>query len=367
MQYSDQRSGEMSDELRPNLPPETEFFGTAPGVEAVAIFAKQRALEAFPLSPVAMWARAVRVGTSIWAIGPVAVAGALAWAGSGHTPKIDRLAALAIGALAVLWGVNLLRGAARDLSAGVVAGTTLRTSDTARAGLGLLFFGLLVGIASAHWLGGGGVALGIIGLALAVGYGLLPSIAAAIPAEELVPAALAGPLLTVLVLMAQPVIHQTTIPGHGKVPAQVITSTTNALSGSGVAVGCGLGLLLLVWLLASRLAAEPSTGGYSTISITGKGGMRAAMLASLALAYVSVILAGVRHGAPHATAAVLLSLPAAVGPLTGIVVASGRGAMGVLAAQALRLAWWFCGCLVGGLMLAVVYSHVLMILHHFSH
>ena len=91
--------------------------------------------------------------------------------------------------------------------------------------------------------------------------------------------------------------------------------------------------------------------------------MRGLLIISIIGAYVLVVSAGLPRSAPHATLAVLLSLPAAVVPLTGALRSRDQAALALVLGQVQRLVWQFGLWLLIGLLLAGVYLHVLGSLH----
>ncbi len=327
---------------------------------AVAAYAKQRAQQSQPSSVLAAWASAAQLVTAPWAVLSVAIAGAYIWA-QGKTPQLDRLVVVAIAALALIIGVNLLRGAARDAARQRVAGTALPTTHAARASLAFLAVGVVGGFFIARWLGIGGSLLGLIGLALVGAYAILPGIYGAVPGDELIPAITLGPGLFYLSLGTQ---HLTTTTTTTQRPnAQTVTQAVAVTTHSTWLLALGLGALFLAPVVASRLRRDQPTTGMTTISYLGIKGMRFLLIGSIVVAYLFVILSGLPHSEPHATLAVLLSLPVAVVPLTGALRARNQAALYIVLAQTQRLVIQFCCWLFGGLVLAGIYMHYLASLH----
>jgi len=331
---------------------------------AVAAYAKQRAQQSQPSSVLAAWASAAQLMTAPWAVLSVAVAGAYIWA-QGKTPQLDRLVVVAVAALALIIGVNLLRGAARDAARQRVGGTTLPTTHAARASLAFLAVGVVGGFFIARWLGVGGSFLGLIGLALVGAYAILPGVYGAAPGDELIPAMTLGPGLFYLSLGTQQLTTTIThtLIVHGKHTTQSVTQPVGVTTHSTWLLAFGLGALFLAPVVASRLRRDQHVTGMTTLSFLGVKGMRYLLIGSIIMAYLLVILSGLPHSEPHATLAVLLSLPAAVVPLTGALRARNQAALYIVLAQTQRLVIQFALWLLGGLVLAGIYMHYLASLH----
>jgi 1,4-dihydroxy-2-naphthoate octaprenyltransferase len=333
-----------------------EFFQPATSHEDIAAFAKAQARRKVASNALVAFARAARVNTLPWAIAPIAVAAVFLW--SAHQPLSARhLLELAFGAGVALMGVNLLRAAARAL--GPHASTGIITSTYAQLGAGLLALGALPGYLAAHNAGGHAVALGLGGLALAAAYALVGIFLGALPGEEIMPAVALGPMLFALTLASQAVtvahkVGDTTV---------LVTGATGIPAKTTTFVALALGLLVLAVILAGHLGRTESGRGFSTQRLIGIGGMRAAFALSLVLAYGGVLIATFGRGLPHAPAAVLLSLPAALVPLTGALRATTPKALAVLLPQTRRAFLWFNAWLIGGVILGVIYLRIAAALH----
>lgn len=333
-----------------------EFFQSATSHDDVAAFTKAQARRTIAPTAFLAFVRAARVNTLPWALAPIVIAAVFLW--SAHQPLSARhLLELACGVSATLMGVNLLRDAARTLA--TRAPTEIINTTYGRIGGGLLVVGAVLGYLAAHNAGSHAVVLGLGGLALAVVYALVGIFLGALPGEEVLPALALGPLLFALTLASQAV---TVAQKVGKTTI-FVTATTGIPSKTTTLVALALGLLVLGAVVAAHLSSTTTDRGFSTRRLIGNGGMRAVFVLSLVLAYVVTLLAAVGRGVPHAPAAVLLSLPVALLPLTGALRATTPKALAVLLPQTRRVFLWFSAWLVVGLILGVAYLHLATILH----
>ena len=345
------------------LPDARDFFRSTTK-DAVASYAKDQAQRRQSTSIVAAWARAARLGTVLWALLSVAIAGTYVWA-RNYRPQIDRLLIVALASMALIIGVNLLRGAARDVAIGRIAGTTLRTTLAAR--VSIIFFAITVvlGLVMVRWIGTGGVVLGLLGVALAVGYALLPGVLGALPGDELIPALALGPGLFFFALVTQkiPVVSTVIIKAH----PQSITTYPNFNTTSAWLIALGLGAIFLAPIIASRLRVDLPPMGRSTTSYLGVRVMRMVLVGSIVAAYVLVLASGLSRHESHASIAVLLSLPVAILPVTGMLVARNASARYIVLSQTQMLAIQFCLWLFVGLLLGGFGVHYLTDFHLRSH
>ncbi len=333
-----------------------EFFQSTTSHDNVAAFTKAQARRTVAPTAFLAFARAAQVNTLPWALAPIVIAAVLLW--SAHQPLSARhLLELAFGVSAALLGVNLLREAARTL--GTRAPTEIITATYGRIGGGLLIVGAVLGYLAAHNAGGHAMLLGLGGLALAVAYALVGIFLGAVPGEELLPALALGPLLFALTLASQAV---TVAQKVGKTTV-FVTATTGIPTKTTTLVALALGLLVLGAVVAAHLSSTTPDRGLSTRRLIGNGGMRAVFTLSLVLAYAVTLVAAFGRGVPHAPAAVLLSLPVALLPLTGALRATTPKALAVLLPQTRRVFLWFSAWLAIGLILGVAYLHLATGLH----
>jgi 1,4-dihydroxy-2-naphthoate octaprenyltransferase len=334
------------------LPDARDFFRSTTK-DAVASYAKDQAQRRQSTSIVAAWARAARLSTVLWALLSVAIAGTYVWA-RNYRPQIDRLLIVALASMALIIGVNLLRGAARDVAIGRIAGTTLRTTLAAR--VSIIFFALTVvlGLVTVRWIGTGGVVLGLLGVALG-----------ALPGDELIPALALGPGLFFFALVTQkiPVVSTVIIKAH----PQSITTYPNFNTTSAWLIALGLGAIFLAPIIASRLRVDLPPMGRSTTSYLGVRVMRMVLVGSIIAAYVLVLASGLSRHESHASIAVLLSLPVAILPVTGMLVARNASARYIVLSQTQMLAIQFCLWLFVGLLLGGFGVHYLTDFHLRSH
>lgn len=333
-----------------------EFFRPTDTHEAVATYTKARAMRTVPTTLLVTWARAARAGTLLWALLPIVSAGALLFAHQ-QPLHLNRLLILAVGTCALLLGVNLVRGATRQVDATHPLGSVLLSSPLARIGAVLLVVGLGVALFAPKWLGPGNAGLGALGLALGGVSLAVALLRGSVPGEELLPAIALGPVLFFLALSTQ------TLPAvvkHGKTVAAI---TPSALLHSEWLLAVAFGCLALVGAVAARLARPAAAARGGTAALIGDVGLRVLVLGGLAVAYGATVLAGLARGVPHATIAVLLSLPIAVLPLTTVLRARTSAALRSLFPQVQRTILWFGIWLVGGLILGGAYLHLLKALH----
>jgi 1,4-dihydroxy-2-naphthoate octaprenyltransferase len=328
-----------------------------------AEYAKAQALSRHSDSLVIAWSRAARVQFLPWAVLPVALAAAYTWTQVDHVAWRP-LIGLTIAILFVLPGINLLRGAASDTDRGIISKTGLRTYLAARVAIVLLAVGIIVGVIFAlPGMNGGGVVLALFGIVLAVGYAFLPGVLGSLPGEELAPAILLGFCLFVIALLTQ---HPTHVV---KVASKTTVESLNLLTPSAWLIALGLTALFLAAGLISHLERVSHDGSLTTYSLLGDRPMRLTAMGSIIFAYLFIFLAGLQKVspglkiAPHGMLAVLLSLPYAIVPLTGIMRARNPAALRVLSGHAHQLVIRFALWLLCGIMLGSIYLLVLARIH----
>ena len=331
-----------------------DFFRATDTHEAAASYTKLRALRTAPATFIATWARAANARTWLWALLPIFTAGAFLFAQQQRL-YLNRLVILALAAMIVLSGLNLVLGVAHHVDARHPIGDLLQKSLPARVGIVLLAVGVAFALFAPRWIGPGNIGLGVLGLALAAIYLIISFTLGAVPGQEVLPAVALGPVLFFLALSTQ--LTPATTKG------KQIVSVSHALSQSEWLVALALAGLLFAALVAARLAHPKATSERTTRAIIGERSMRALFLVGLLVAYICAIGAGLARGVPHATVAVLLSLPMAVLPLTTIMRARTSAALQVVYPQMQRTLLWFGVWLIGGLLLGGAYLHLLTALH----
>lgn len=331
-----------------------DFFRTTDTHEAAASYTKFHALRTAPATFIATWARAANAGTLLWVVLPIITAGAFLFAQEQRLYP-NRLVILALGAMILLSGLNLIRSVAHQVDTQLPIGNLLQKSLPARVGAVLLAVGVVIALFAPRWIGPGNIGLGVLGIALAAVYLAILFTLGAVPGQELLPAVALGPVLFFLALSTQ----ITPVLSHGK---QII-SGSHALSQSEWLLALALAGLIFAAMIAAGLAHPKPTTDLSTRALLGEGSMRALFVVGLLIAYIGAIGAGLARGVPHATVAVLLSLPMAVLPLTTILRARTSAALQVVFPQMQRTVLWFGIWLVGGLILGGAYLHLLTALH----
>jgi hypothetical protein len=323
-----------------------EFFRPTNTHEALADYAKSQAIRGTPATIVRTWATALHAETFLWVIFPILTAGTLLWQ---MAPPVhpSRLIFLSVGALATLGGLNLLRDVARQASPHHPLAELVRTSRPAQIGIVLTAFGLLLGLFAPRWIGPGNIGLGVVGLALALAYLALGMTGRSVPGEELLPAIALGPVLFLLALSTQ------TVAAH---------PPSTALAHSEKWLALAFGGLFFAAVVAKHLG-QTAEGTSATRNLIGESAIRLLVIIGLAVAYGGALIAGLGRGTPHATVAVLLTLPVAILPLTSTLVGRTAAALKVVAPQMQRTILWFGLCLVGALILGGIYLHVIAALH----
>jgi hypothetical protein len=326
-----------------------EFFRPTSTTEAVASYAKGEALRVMAPSLARAWAKAARLPLALWAVLPPLVAGA--WLVALQLPvKWDRLIATAVVAALALLGVNLLRLSARQVAPARPSFTLLLAAPEGRVGSVILGLATIGGLVMTRWLHGSSVALGFLGLVIAVAYAIGPFLfAAALPGEEVLPPLALGPVVFFLALATQPAI----IP---KTEAHAVVANEWLLA-------IALALPIFAAILVERLSDPASPPAMSLRALVRDGGVRLLVVLSWIGAFALALFAGVHKGLPHASIATLLALPVALIPITGVVRAKTAKAAAVLVPESSRAILAFSGWLAGGLLLGGVYLHLLTTIH----
>lgn len=332
------------------------FFRPTVTAAETAAYAKTRAIQGEPRSILAAWARTARLDLAVLALIPITIAAAL-FAAFRLPVHLDRLAVLALGALGLISAVNLLRNAA-IANARTTPLEVVRTSLAAQVGVAIFVLSLVCGIFVARWAGGTGIALGLLGVALAAGYAAIAPTLGAVPGEEVIPALALGPVLFILTLATQ---ASGKSGGGGAV--HLAPATAHALWLTEALLAASLGCLMLAVVVARRLGEPAPARGQTTRAVLHRRGVRLLFIGALVAAYVLAVAAGLGRGMPHATVAVLLSLPVAIVPLSGAVLARTDEALAVLRFGTRRMALAFGGWLLGGLLIGTAYLRLLDLLH----
>jgi 1,4-dihydroxy-2-naphthoate octaprenyltransferase len=296
----------------------------------------------------ALWLPLVRPAMLPVAVAPVSAALALLWARGVPIAPVPALSVLfaaifvSAGAsmldayhdherFATLRHAPVLRGPEPPSSPLDEAG--IRPLDAQRVGVALLGLGALCGVPAA--LAGGWLTLllGLAGVAAAFLYAATPYALKRFPGGELIVALALGPGLVYAAVLSQ---------------RQRLTPADALL---GLALGCFVLALIMVSHL--RVAAARREWGRKTlVTFLGDRGGRALCVAALLAAYVFVVLVAVQPRFAHGALAALLSLPAALVPLTGVLRAQAPAAIRILAGQTLRAYVVFSAWLVAGFLLA---------------
>ncbi len=327
------------------LPDPDAFFKHESGDNRRAALTHDRAQQTAPATLVMQWARAVHAQTALWSVITIATAAAMLWSGAPHAAwsrsSLEDLLLLAVGAILVTFGVNLVH----TTSATTLPGA-LTQSRAAQIGVALFVVGTIIGAVGVRGSASGGMLWAGLGIVGAAGYALAPLANRHLPGLELLPAVLVGPLLYGVALLAAHRAHF-------------------AVSNGTWMVALALGSFYAARQCAASLATAVGTGRQTLRDIVGERNLRLLFVLALVAAYGLVVLAGVGHHLTHGVLAVLLSLPIAILPLSGALLAQQSAALGVLTRQTQRAlvvfgAWLICGLLLGGLYMRFLGSlHVL--------
>ncbi len=358
----DARPTKASDQTISEVPAEVEVHARGADASAGLGPAEEPASAGMVLSPVTRWARVARLPTLICSVAPVLVAGVLLWArGAAVSLPLLVLTMVAVGVAHA--GANVLdahldqvREQARtrlepdgsasgrmDYSASTLAAAGIYPLDALRASGGLLLLGAVLGVPLAIQGGWPVLALGVAGLVVAVLFSATSYALERLPLGEIAAFLALGPGLVILTVLSQ---------------RQQVTALD-------VAVGAGLGLFATAVLEAANLRAsapEVRDGRLTLVRLLGPGLGRWLFVLCLLGAYAVVVDAALQKPAPHGALAVLLSLPAAVVPLTGGLRAQGAGALVAVVRGTLRAYTAFAFWLVMGLLLGALYLRLLAVL-----
>jgi 1,4-dihydroxy-2-naphthoate octaprenyltransferase len=339
----------------PPLVDPLDFFQPATTHADTAAFAKDAARRTAASSALSAFARAAHLETLPWVVFPILIP-AVYLAVQHQSLGLSHLIYLMLGAGTLLAGVNLLRGAAQGLKDDFPL--ALLHSTHARLGAGFAIVGAVLGFVGVHGTGPGATTLGLAGVVLAAAYVAAAIFLGAVPGEEIIPAVLLGPMLFFLTMASQNVPHIITVTtqvGKKIVPTQQIVAPYTIPAKIAWDLALALGLLVLAAVVASRLGSGRATRGLSTRALVGTGLMRFIFAVSLVGAYCFALLAAQGHDVLHAPVAVLLSIPVAILPLTGVMRAATPKALAVLLPQMRRTIIWFGGWLVVALIVGSAY------------
>ncbi len=303
---------------------------------------------ASPPSPGARWWRVLHPGRFWLSLLAVALGTATAWfepskTGSAFHPM--RLFGLIAVVLLLHAGANLLndyfdvrRGTDGEHalgSSGILQKSLLPAEAVRRVGLTLLAFGaigLLIEVLTAHaW---GVLLLGGPAVLLAYFYSATPYALGYLPLGELAVGFVMGPAV---------LISSVEIQG-----AQV-----NALA---VTFSLALGSLAAAAMLANNLRdleTDRAANKRTLVTYLGVQMGRTFYLALVLLPYLLIALAAFPHARPHGILLVLLTLPALVVVITGVLRAETPAATNVVVAQTLRLHRNFSLCLLVGYLISI--------------
>lgn len=307
----------------------------------------------------ARWLPLIRPATLPLAVGPSLAALGLVWASGAHVALLPALSVL-LSAILVLAGANMLdvcldserlvlllratvlratgRGSRLDA-------TDVRPLDALRVSGGLIGAGVLCGVPAALAGGPATVLLGLVGVAAALLYSSTDYALKRLPGGELVVALALGPGLVLAAVLGQ---------------RQRLTAAEMFL---GLAFGCFV--LALLALAHLRDAADRQQRRTSLVTLLGNGGGRALCVVSLAGAYLFAVLLALQPRFAHGALAALLSLPTALIPLTGVLLAQGQAALRLLIGQTLRAYTVFSCWLIAGFLFVGVAARLYPPIHTF--
>lgn len=285
------------------------------------------------------WMRLARARYLLLTVAPVLVAAAWLWSQGRH---------ITFGLLTLtVLSAALAQTGAQLLAVGMNGARNQRTAQTivpsmlTRVAVVVLAVSACLGL---PLVAAGGTPVLLVGgaaLLVAVGYAATPFIYRRLPLGEVVVGLVSGPGLVALIILAQ---------------RQPVTPFVLAL-------GAGLGLFAAAVVEAANLrtlAAGARAERYSLARLLGLRGGRLLYLATVAAAYLVVLIAALWRGAPHGALAVLFSLPVAVLPLTGALRGHAAALVPVVTGT-LRAYVYFAFWVIIGLLLGAIYLHLLRI------
>lgn len=301
----------------------------------------------------------IRPATLPLAVAPTLAALALQWASGARIAVLPAVSVL-LSAVLVLAGANMLdvcldsapatpplravflgaRGAqSRPNAAGV------RSSEALRTSAGLIGAGVLCGLPIALAGGWPTLLLGVLGVVTAVLYSATPYALKRLPGGELVVALALGPGLVFATALGQ---------------RQRLTAAEAFL---GLAFFCfALALLDVVDLCD---VADRRHRRSTVATLLGDSAGRALCAASFAAAYLFAILLTLQPRFAHGALAALLSLPAALIPLTGVLSARTEPALRLLVGQTRRAYLVFSCWMLAGLLFAGAAARLYPPIHTF--
>lgn len=308
----------------------------------------------------ASWLHAARAPYLVLSLAPVLVTAALLWA--RHAPLSPGLLVLtALAAVLAQAGAHLLdtsldtvRAQHRAAGGGGALSTAQRRDPPFTMGMdplvllriavALLLVGACLGVPLALAGGVPVLLLGAAGLLVAFLYSATDYALKRLPLGELAVGLAFGPGLVTLTTLAQ---------------GQPVTPFALAL-------GVGLGLVAAALVEAANLramapGAHAESGEERRTLMRLLGPVRGGELyfATVAAAYVVIMIAAIWHGAPHGALAVLFSLPVAILPMTGALRARAAATLTLVVRGTLRTYLYFAFWLTIGLLLGALYLHLL--------
>lgn len=326
------------------IPDPAAFFRREGEDEARATYARTLAQRTAPPSQLTLWGRAVRAPMALWAIVPMAVAAGYLWA-QNLTPAWTRTQLLAgltvtIAIILAVFGLNLLRSAAQATK----IPSNLMLAPRAQIGAVLVIVAGIMAALAVRGASRGVFILGMLCLAAAIGYALTPLVPRRFPGLELLPALLLGPGLYFFMLnvLQGRFLH--------------VTNGTWLLAGAlfGLLSGC---------IIAGMLGETRRPKKHSLRKALGERNLRFLYVMFIGGAYGLIILASTGHHTSHAALAVLLSLPVAILPITGVIAAKMSSALRIIAPQTQRLLIMFGVWIAVGFLLGGIYLRLLSRLH----
>jgi 1,4-dihydroxy-2-naphthoate octaprenyltransferase len=301
------------------------------------------------------WIRLCRPPTLSLGLAPVLVTLAYLFATSAHLLVLPLLGML-ISTASVLAGASMLdeyleyertvhRRHLEDnggsyYARNVLEGTGIRPMLALRVSVGLLGFGVIVGLPLIKVGGPALLVLGALGLAIAILYSSTNYALKQLPIGELAVLLTLGPGLAIATMLSQG--RRITLPA--------------------LELGLALGLFALALLLAAHLRDHEADRAISRRTLIQQSGNRAGSIlytACLVLAYLLVILVALPRGATHGAVLALFSLPATLIASTGVFRALVQTSRHLAVRHTLRAYTWFAfwtftGLLVGGLIARLV-------------
>jgi 1,4-dihydroxy-2-naphthoate polyprenyltransferase len=292
------------------------------------------------------WIRLCRPPTLLLGLAPVLVTLAYLWATSARLLALPILGML-VSTSSVLAGASMLdeylefertihRRHIQDnggsyYARNVLEGTGIRPMYALRVSIGLLGFGVVVGLPLMKIGGAPLLVLGAFGLAVAILYSSTNYALKQLPAGELAVLLALGPGLSAATMLSQ-----------GLRPTLPVLE-----------LGLALGLFTLALVLAAHLRDQEADRTISRRTLIQQSGNRAGSLlytACLVVAYLLIALVALPKGAAHGAVLAIFSLPAALVAWTGVYRAFAHSSRHLAVRHTLRAYAYFASCTFTGLL-----------------